>query len=186
MPKDFGYPFDGDVPYSPVGSAQTESGYPPPTRPPTNPIARICRRRRHRQTLQRRQRTAAQAELQAIEAGLQPLYEPMWRGWTTLARPVVPTILGPVQQMLYLLLGSVSVVLLIAVSNVAGLLLARTTSRAHELGIRTALGAERARIIRQILTESLFLSCTGGALGIALAFVSPPSRRTESRLDPTF
>ena len=91
------------------------------------------------------------------------------QGWSVLARPLVETILGPVQQMLWTLLGVVALVLLIAVSNIA-CLLARTTSRAHELNIRFALGAERARIIRQLLTESLFLSCAGGALGIALAY----------------
>ncbi len=171
MPRDFGYPFDGDVPYDRSGFKQTDIWL---------PAAYTINQHINRTNFERaiaigRLRSgstvaAAQVELQAIEARLAPLYPPMWRGLTILAKPLAQTIIGAVQQMLWLLLGVVGLVLLIAISNVASLLLARTTARAHELGIRTALGALRARIIRQLLTESLLLSCTGGLLGIALAY----------------
>jgi putative ABC transport system permease protein len=171
MPKDFGYPFDGDVPYDRTGFKQADIWL---------PIAFSVNQKSDRSDFASATAigrlkpgttiAAAQAELQAIEARLQPLYPPMWRGWTVLLKPLVETIIGPVQEMFWLLLAAVAVVLVIALSNVAGLLLARTTARAHELGIRTALGAQRARIIRLLLTESLLLSCTGGILGIALAY----------------
>jgi len=175
MPSAFGYPFDGDVPYDHTGFKQADLWL---------PIAHTTKQQTDRVNFASAiaigrlkpgvNAAAAQAELQAIESRLQPAYPAMWRGWTVLADPLVQAILGPVQQMLWLLLGVVALVLLIAIGNVAGLLLARTTARAHELGIRTALGAERARIIRQFLTESLLLSCLGGALGIALSYALVP------------
>ncbi|HEX4230667.1 MAG TPA: ABC transporter permease [Bryobacteraceae bacterium] len=173
MPKDFGYPFDGDVPYESSEFKQTDIWL---------PAAYTAQQKTDRQNFLSgdaigRLRdgvspAAAQAELAAIESRLQPLYPEMWRGWTGMVTPLIGTIVGPVEKLLWLLLGAVGIVLLIAISNLANLLLARSSARAHELGIRTALGADRSRIVRQLLTESLVLSLAGGALGIALAYAA--------------
>jgi predicted permease len=171
-PMGFGYPFRGDIPFGQVEFRQTDiwlpfalTGKQKTVRDmPIDTDAAIGRLRPGVSA------STAEAELKAIEARLQKLYPPQWQGWTAKVKPVVLTILGPVQNMLWLLLGAVAIVLLTAVSNVANLLLARITARAHEMGIRSALGAERARIVRQLLTESLLLSCTGGLFGVALAY----------------
>jgi predicted permease len=114
----------------------------------------------------------AQAEMRAISARLDPLRAPPFRGATSVVRPLDVSVTGASRRVLLIFMAAVLLVLLIACSNVAGLVLARATGRAMEIGLRTALGASRLRLVRQLLAESLSLAGAGGILGMLTAFVT--------------
>jgi predicted permease len=113
----------------------------------------------------------ANAELNGIARGLAEQYEENKNLGAASAVPLHEAIVGRVQTSLFVLLGAVGFVLLIAAVNLASLLLARATARERELAIRSALGAGRSRLIRQLFTESLVLAVAGGLLGLVVAKV---------------
>ena len=112
----------------------------------------------------------ANENMVAVAANLARAYPKSNTGWSASVEPLKNNFLDDnTKSALWLLLGAVGFVLLIACANVANLLLARGTARQRELAVRTAVGASRGQVIRQLIIESLVLALIGGALGVALA-----------------
>lgn len=119
----------------------------------------------------------------AALAEVKQLFERLWQehpigaaktlqeiGWNINAVPILDDIVGDIRTALWILTGAVAVVLLVVCANVANLLLARASIRQKEIAVRAALGAQRMRIVRQLLVECLVISAFGGLFGLALAY----------------
>ena len=187
MPPGFAYPFGTDLPYGMSQLKSTQIWIPlvktAKELSARDPDANVSIARLRPGVTVRQ----AQSEMAMIMARLDKEYmgDPnqlgLVRNWGALIRRFTDMSIGPVRPLMRMLLAAVGLVLLIACGNAANLLLARAAERARELGVRAALGAGRARMMRQRLTESLLLGLGGCAVGIVLAFLF---LRLLPRLDP--
>lgn len=113
----------------------------------------------------------AQTEMAVIAKRVEQRYPETNKGWIVAVARMQDDLVRDVRPTLYLLFGAVAVVLLIACANTATLLLGKAMARTREVALRTALGASRRRIVRQLITESLLLSLAAGVIGLLFAYV---------------
>jgi predicted permease len=124
----------------------------------------------------------AQAQMTAIGARLEQKYPDSNKGKSVAVTQLRDEMVSNFRLTLYVMLAAVGVVLLIACANLANMLLAKAVARTREIAIRTAVGASRSRIVRQLITESILLALVAGVVGVALAFWGS---RTLVALAPT-
>ena len=167
MPRDFSI-LDKNVDvWSPIG-------LPPAARTPRGRWICVVARAKAGVTM-----AQAQDDMVRVHAELTRRFPDFNTGWTANVVPLKNQLTGEVRPALWVMLGAVGFVLLIACANVGNLVLARATARQRELAVRAALGAGRARLIRQMLAESLLLSLTGAAAGLGLAWWALAVLRTS-------
>lgn len=196
MPPLFGYPHETDTPFPDLREKQTDIWVPLRL----TPEDKTDRNRAGGGTVIARLKPGvdvrtAQAEMAAIEARLDLLHPPEIHGFTAWVQPMLDSLLGPVRPLMFLLMGAVLMVLAICCANIANLLVARAAARSHEIGVRTAIGANRSRLVGQMLTEALLLAAAGGVSGVAAGWaamrllirLAPANipRLDEVSLDPT-
>ena len=179
MPPGFDYPAQSElwVPF-PVDAAEERRD---------NRYVEVITRLKQGVTL-----SQAQAQMDTINQRLAQTYVETNSGWNVRLIKLQERLVGAMRLSLLVLLGAVAFVLLITCANVANLLLARATARQKEIAVRTALGASRWRVIRQLLTESVLLSFAGGAVGLLLRVwltklfiaVSPPNTPRFDEIKP--
>ena len=113
---------------------------------------------------------AARADMDRVGIQIEEEYPRLYEGYGVTIVPLIDDVVGDVSTALWLLLGAVGFVMLIACANVANMSLARAATRESEMALRAALGADRRRLLHQMLTESVILAALGGAVGLFIAY----------------